>query len=100
MSGQGWSWLLAGVGVAGLYLVTRRDWRGYLVGLAVQVLWITYALVTWQLGFIASAIAYATVNVIGIRAFRRRHGQVREGEWKCGLCGRWLPTGAVCDGSQ
>jgi hypothetical protein len=65
-----WSWALAGIGVAGLYLVTRKDWRGYIVGLAVQVLWVLYAVLTLQWGFIASAIAYGTVNAIGLYRWR------------------------------
>lgn len=65
-----WSWTLAAIGVCGLWLTTRRDWRGYLVGLSVQALWVTYAVATGQFGFIASAIAYGAVNVIGIRRWR------------------------------
>jgi uncharacterized membrane protein YobD (UPF0266 family) len=43
-----WSWLLAVIGVTGIYF---------------EVLWITYALITKQYGFIFSAIAYAAVYI-------------------------------------
>lgn len=65
-----WSVLLAVIGVAGLYLTTRGEpirWYGYCVGLAIQFLWVAYALTTGQFGFLLSAFAYGAVNVIGIR---------------------------------
>lgn len=64
-----WSWLLTMVGVTGIYLTTRRMWQGFLVGLAAQLLWVAYALATHQWGFIVSALAYGTVNAIGLRAW-------------------------------
>lgn len=72
-----WSMLLASIGIAGLYLTTRPEpvrWYGFIVGLAVQALWIAYAVTTHQLGFVVSAIAYGAVNAIGIRKWlRQRH---------------------------
>jgi hypothetical protein len=58
------------IGVSGLYLTTRKDWRGYLVGVAVQVLWVAYAIVSAQWGFIVSAFAYGAVNAIGLYRWR------------------------------
>lgn len=65
-----WSWALAAVGVTGLYLTTRKDWRGYAIGLMAQSLWVSYAVATGQWGFIATAIAYGAVNAIGLRKWR------------------------------
>lgn len=56
-----WSWLLAGVGVTGLYLAGSKSRWGWAVGLAAQVLWVAYALATSQLGFLLSALAYGWV---------------------------------------
>lgn len=56
-----WSYLLAAVGILGIYLAGRRNIWGWVVGFAAQILWIVYALATNQPGFIVSAIAYATV---------------------------------------
>ena len=60
-----WSVVLAAVGVFGLYLTTRKMAAGYAVGVGVQVLWITYAVVTAQYGFIFSALAFGAVNALG-----------------------------------
>ena len=60
-----WSVVLAVVGVFGLYLTTRKMAAGYAVGVGVQVLWITYAVVTAQYGFIFSALAFGAVNALG-----------------------------------
>jgi len=56
-----WSYLLAAVGIFGLWLSGRKDYRGWFVGFGAQILWITYALVTVQYGFILSAIAYGAI---------------------------------------
>lgn len=62
---QLWSWALAAVGVSGLYLTTKKLAIGFAVGVAVQGLWIAFALVSGQLGFILSALGFAWVNALG-----------------------------------
>lgn len=44
---------------------------GYAVGVAVQVLWISYAIVTAQYGFIFSALAFGWVNALGFYRWRK-----------------------------
>lgn len=56
-----WSWLLAAVGIAGLWLAGSNNRFGWAIGLVAQALWIVYALNTEQYGFILSALAYAAV---------------------------------------
>lgn len=56
-----WSLALAAVGVLGLYLSGKKNYWGWGIGLGAQVLWIAYAIVTQQWGFIISALAYAWV---------------------------------------
>lgn len=56
-----WSFALAAVGILGIYLAGRKNMWGWAVSLGAQVLWITYALVTSQPGFIVSAVAYSIV---------------------------------------
>ncbi len=56
-----WSLVLAVVGIAGLYVAGRKLWWGWAIGLGAQVLWVVYAVVTRQWGFIASALAYGIV---------------------------------------
>jgi len=58
-----WSWILAVIGVAGIYFVGRKTIWGWLVLLFNEFLWITYALITDQYGFIFSALAYAIVYI-------------------------------------
>jgi hypothetical protein len=58
-----WSWVLAVIGVTGIYFVGRKTIWGWIVLCFNEVLWITYALITKQYGFIFSAIAYAAVYI-------------------------------------
>ena len=58
-----WSWVLAAIGVAGIFLVVRKTIWGWLILCVNEVLWIAYALATKQYGFIAMAIAYAIVYI-------------------------------------
>ena len=41
----GWSYILTAIGVFGLWLAGRKDWRGWLVGLTAQGVWLAYAVV-------------------------------------------------------
>lgn len=61
MYNQLWSWGLAAIGLLGIYLAGRKNSIGWLVGVFAQFLWISYAIVTKQWGFIFTAIAYATI---------------------------------------
>lgn len=56
-----WSYLLMAVGVFGLWLAGRKSVWGWAVGLGAQVLWVAYALVTEQYGFLVSATVYGWV---------------------------------------
>jgi hypothetical protein len=56
-----WSWILAVLGITGIFLVGRKTIWGWLILCANEILWVTYALVTKQYGFIAMAIAYVLV---------------------------------------
>lgn len=56
-----WSYALAAVGILGIWLAGRKSLWGWAVGFGAQALWIIYALVTAQYGFIVSALAYAAI---------------------------------------
>ena len=58
-----WSWALAVVGVVGIYFVGKKTLWGWFVLLFNETLWIAYAIVTEQYGFIVSAIAYGAVYI-------------------------------------
>lgn len=53
-----WSFILAAIGILGIYVAGKNNKWGWAIGLAAQLLWIAYALVTKQYGFIISAFAY------------------------------------------
>ena len=61
MMNQLWPWLLSAVGITGIWLAGSHRTIGWIFGVAAQFLWITYAVLTSQWGFIASALAYTFV---------------------------------------
>ncbi len=56
-----WSYVLTAVGVSGVFMAGRKDWRGWAIGILSEILWICYAIVTKQYGFIFGALAYGAV---------------------------------------
>lgn len=56
-----WSWILGFVGIAGFILAGKKVWWTWYINIAAQGLWITYAIVTNQPGFLVSAIVYTAV---------------------------------------
>jgi hypothetical protein len=56
-----WSYGLAAIGIAGIWLAGRDKSVGWALGLFAQFLWVAYALATGQYGFIVSAVAYGAV---------------------------------------
>lgn len=66
-----WSWLLMVVGVTGLFLAGKKRKVGWMIGVGVQLLWIIYAIVSKQWGFIMSAFVYGAVNTINWRRWQR-----------------------------
>ena len=57
-----WSFALAGLGIAQIYLTGKRIRFGWIVGLLTSALWCVYALATDQYGFIASAAVFAALH--------------------------------------
>lgn len=56
-----WSWILTAVGLTGFYFVGKKKWWAWWINIGCQVLWITYAIVTQQWGFIVASVAYTIV---------------------------------------
>lgn len=72
MTSLWWSFSLTAIGVGGLILVYRsQSLVGPLIGVAVQLLWIAYAVSTRQWWFLVSAFAYGGTNLYGIAKRRR-----------------------------
>lgn len=61
MVSQWWSWGLMAIGVLGLYFAGKAQKRGWMIGLFAQILWIVYAIVSHQWGFIVSAVVYGSM---------------------------------------
>lgn len=58
-----WSYILAAIGVTGIFFVGRKTIWGWLLLLFNEFLWIIYAVTTKQYGFIFAAVAYAVVYI-------------------------------------
>lgn len=56
-----WSFVLSFIGIAGIILAGSKYKLGWLIGLAVQPLWVWFAVSTGQYGFIINAVIYAAV---------------------------------------
>lgn len=70
-----WSILLAAVGVFGLWLAGRKNAWGWAIGAGAQVLWVIYALVSRQYGFLLSAAAYGWVYLMNLAAWRAEEAE-------------------------
>lgn len=66
-----WSWILAAVGVTGIFFVGRKTIWGWLILVINECLWIAYAIITKQYGFIVAAIAYTIVYIRSFLHWRR-----------------------------
>jgi drug/metabolite transporter (DMT)-like permease len=67
MNMQQWqSWALSIVGVIGIYLTGRKNWRGYAVGIFTECAWVWYSIVTKQWGFIFGSTIYISVYLLNI----------------------------------
>ena len=73
-----WSWILAVIGVAGIFFVGRKTIWGWLVLLLNECIWIAYALATDQYGFILMATAYSAVYIKSYLAWRQ---EAAKGIW-------------------
>jgi len=58
-----WSWVLAAIGVTGIFFVGRKVIWAWLLLLFNELLWIIYAVTTKQYGFFVAALAYGVVYI-------------------------------------
>lgn len=70
MAAQLWSFVLAGLGLTGLYIAANRPRVGWWFNVGAQLIWFAYGIATTQWGFIITAIAYAFVY---LRLLRRAY---------------------------
>jgi hypothetical protein len=74
-----WSWILAAIGVTGIFLVGKKTIYGWLILLLNECLWIAYAVVTEQYGFIVAAVAYGIVYIRSFIVWKRDDAHPRKG---------------------
>ena len=63
---QVWSWALSTIGVVGIYLTGRKNWRGYAVGIITECAWVWYSVLSKQWGFIFGSTIYIAVYSFNI----------------------------------
>ena len=61
MDNQIWSWVLGLTGVVGFWFAGKKYWWAWYVNIVSQFLWVTYGLITNQLGFVFSSAIYFVV---------------------------------------
>lgn len=69
--GPAWAWILTALQVTALYAVGRGHGVGWLLGAAVQLCWITYAVLTTQYGFVPGCVVSAMVQGYSYRRLVR-----------------------------
>lgn len=73
-----WSIALAAVGILGIYLAGNKSRFGWAVSFGAQALWIAFAIVTAQYGFILSALAYGWVYGRNYLRWRNERAEMSE----------------------
>lgn len=73
-----WSYPLAALALFVSWQVGRKKAWAWLAAAGTQVIWVAYALVTEQYGFIASALAFLVMNWYNYVKWRREEVQARE----------------------
>lgn len=78
-----WSFVLSIIGITGLLIAGRKNKWGWALNFGAQLLWIIFAVVTAQYGFILSALGYGTVYWINFMKWRREEKpkQDKNAEW-------------------
>jgi len=73
------SYVLAAGGILGIWLAGRKNLWGWALGLSMQVLWVGFAIVTAQYGFLLSAAGYGWVYWHNWSKWRREQRAEAEG---------------------
>lgn len=73
MDNQWWSWILTLVGVACFWLAGKKVWWAWYIGLAGQITWLAYSLITQQWGFLVGVVLYSVVYTRNTVRWTREH---------------------------
>lgn len=70
-----WSFVLAGIGVIGIWLIGDGHRIGYIYGIIAQIAWAIYSIFTHQYGFIVTCVALGYVYARGWMKARHRESE-------------------------
>jgi len=66
-------WVVSAVGILGFHLAGKKIWWCWYVNVANQILWVIFALVTDQLGFLVSTLFYLPLFSNNARKWTQDH---------------------------
>jgi len=65
-------YILSVIGVAGMLVIGRGYWWGWVIAFVNECLWVAFAVATRQYGFILGAAFYGTVNAYNAHRWYKR----------------------------
>lgn len=68
-----WSYILTAVGITGFWLAGRKVWWAWYVNIGNQALWLAYAWITGQWGFVLGTVFYTVVFVKNAVSWTKEH---------------------------
>ena len=71
-----WSWVLAAMGISGMYFVGKKRWEAFLWLMVMECLWVVFAIQTKTYGFIVGSVAYIVVYMRNVRIWRNEASPV------------------------
>ena len=75
-----WSYILAAIGVTGIFFVGRKNRWAWLWLIFNECLWIIYAVATNQYGFIFAAVAYTLVYIKSFLSWKKERPSISNTE--------------------
>ena len=68
-----WDYILSLAGVAGFILAGKKIWWAWYINIAAQFIWLAYALVTKQYGFLIGTVIYFAVFIKNAYDWTKEH---------------------------
>lgn len=68
-------YVLSVIGVTAMLIIGRGKWYGWAIALFNECLWLIFAIVTGQYGFIIGAAIYGAVNAYNAYNWKQEHNQ-------------------------
>ena len=71
-----WSWLLACMGIVGMYFVGKNRWEAFVWLIVMECLWVVFAIQTETYGFIVGSVAYVVVYIRNAKLWRNTSNSI------------------------